>query len=69
MYKFLYTLAAISLAMIVSTAVTKEKQISFVQDVDKQKRMELYKQCKTAKRNNCHMESFKQSIIWRAINE
>lgn len=69
MYKFVYTLAAISLATTASIAVTKEKQISFVQDVDKQKRMELYKQCKAAKRNNCHTESFKQSIIWRAVNE
>lgn len=69
MYNFVYTLAAISLAMTASIAVTKEKRISFVQDVDKHKRMELYKQCKTAKRNNCHTESFKQSIVWRAVNE
>lgn len=69
MYKFVYTLAAIGLATTASIAVTKEKRISFVQDVDKQKRMELYKQCKAAKRSNCHTESFKQSVIWRAVNE
>lgn len=48
------------------SVVPKDVHMRYTKELDHDLRRVNYKECKKAKRKNCHYESFEKSFVWKA---